>query len=128
MTGCSTQRTSARSRRSSCRISPRCPKRNARQLRAFVERGGGLVATYETSLYDEWGVKRKDFGLAELFGVTFKGRIEGPMQNSYLRLETDPATGKRHPLLAGLGGRAAHHQRRSPDRGRSHRGRSRIRR
>ena len=24
------------------------------------------------------------------------------MQNSYLRLETDPATGKRHPLLAGL--------------------------
>jgi hypothetical protein len=34
--------------------------------------------------------------------VTFKGRVEGPMQNSYLRLETDPATGKRHPLLAGL--------------------------
>jgi hypothetical protein len=34
--------------------------------------------------------------------VTFKGRIEGPMQNSYLRLEADPATGKRHPLLAGL--------------------------
>ena len=47
-------------------------------------------------------MKRKDFGLADLFGVTFKGRVEGPMQNSYLRLETDPATGKRHPLLAGL--------------------------
>lgn len=74
------------------------------QLRAFVERGGGLVATYETSLYDEWGVKRKDFGLAELFGVTFKGRAEGSRQNSYLRLETDPATGQRHPLLAGLEG------------------------
>src|SRR5262249_47687556 len=29
-------------------------------------------------------------------------RVEGPMQNSYLRLEPDPATGKRHPLLAGL--------------------------
>jgi hypothetical protein len=72
------------------------------QLRAFVERGGGLVATYETSLCDEWGVKRKDFGLADLLGVTFKGRIDGPMQNSYLRLETDPGTGKRHPLLAGL--------------------------
>ena len=48
------------------------------------------------------GRAREDFGLADLFGVTFRGRIEGPMQNSYLRLETDPATGKRHPLLAGL--------------------------
>jgi hypothetical protein len=72
------------------------------QLRAFAERGGGLIATYETSLYDEWGVKRRDFGLGDLFGVTFKGGIDGPMQNSYLRLETDPTTGKRHPLLAGL--------------------------
>ena len=72
------------------------------QLHAFVARGGGLIATYETSLYDEWGVKRKDFGLADLFGVTFKGRAEGPMQNSYLRLETDTAPGQRHPLLAGL--------------------------
>jgi hypothetical protein len=72
------------------------------QLRAFVESGGSLIATYETSLYDEWGVKRKDFGLGDLFGITFKGRIEGPMQNSYLRLETDPASGRRHPLLAGL--------------------------
>jgi hypothetical protein len=28
--------------------------------------------------------------------------VEGPVQNSYLRLERDPATGVRHPLLAGL--------------------------
>ncbi|HWV99561.1 MAG TPA: beta-galactosidase trimerization domain-containing protein [Candidatus Acidoferrum sp.] len=73
-----------------------------RQLGEFVDRGGGLVATFETSLYDEWGAPRKEFGLAGLFGVTYKGRIEGPMQNSYLQLETDPATGKRHALLAGL--------------------------
>jgi hypothetical protein len=70
------------------------------QIRRFVERGGGIVATHETSLYDEWGVKRKDFGLAELFGVSFAGRTEGPMRNAYLRLEHERAKG--HPLLAGL--------------------------
>ncbi len=71
------------------------------QLRDFVNRGGSVIATYETSLYDEWGVRRKDFGLSDLFGVSFKGTVNGPMQNSYLRLERD-ANGKRHPLLTGL--------------------------
>lgn len=70
------------------------------QLRAFVRNGGSLIATYETSRYDEWGVCRKDFGLADLFGVACKGRIEGPMQNSYLRLEHDAAP--HHPLFRGL--------------------------
>ncbi len=74
------------------------------QLRAFVDRGGSIVATHETSLYDQDGVKRHDFGLRDLFGVSFQGRIEEPMQNSYLRLESDPKTGRRHPLLAGLEG------------------------
>src|ERR1017187_280481 len=72
------------------------------QLGAFVERGGSLVATYETSLYNEWGVRREDFGLADLFGAHFDGAMDARMMNSYLRLETDPQTGKRHPILAGL--------------------------
>jgi hypothetical protein len=72
------------------------------QLRAFARQGGSVIATYQTSLYDEWGAPRKDFGLADLFSVSYKGRIEGPMQNSYLRLEASSATGRRHPLLAGL--------------------------
>jgi hypothetical protein len=69
------------------------------QIRAYVRRGGSLVATYETSLYDEWGVARKDFGLADLFGVSFRNRRQGPMENSYLRVETNAA---RHPILTGL--------------------------
>lgn len=76
--------------------------RQCAQLRAFVERGGSLVATYETSLYDERGVKRKDFGLADLFGVSFSGRVDGPMRNAYLRFEHEAAPG--HPFLAGFAG------------------------
>jgi hypothetical protein len=70
------------------------------QLRDFVASGGSLIATHETSLCDEWGVRRKNFGLAELFGVDFGGRIEARMQNAYLRLEHEAARG--HPLLRGL--------------------------
>jgi len=70
------------------------------QLREYVARGGSLVATYESSLYDEWGVKRDEFGLADLFGVSFKGEAKGPMHNAYLRLEHQTASG--HPLLKGL--------------------------
>jgi len=72
------------------------------QIRSYVKRGGSIVATHETSLYDEWGVPRKDFGLADLFGASFDGKVEPRMQNSYLTLEADPATGRRHPILAGL--------------------------
>ena len=57
------------------------------QLRAFVAKGGSIIATQETSLYDEHGVRRKNFALADLFGVDWAGKSEGPMHNSYIRLE-----------------------------------------
>jgi hypothetical protein len=72
-------------------------------IRAYVKRGGSVLATFATSLYDEIGRRRADFGLADVFGVSFDGRIQGPMQNSYLTLETDPASGRRHPVLDGFG-------------------------
>ncbi|HLK61136.1 MAG TPA: ThuA domain-containing protein [Chthonomonadaceae bacterium] len=45
----------------------------------FVRRGGGLVATMDASLCDEMGEPRKDFALAEVFGIHYKGvpKIEG---------------------------------------------------
>jgi len=72
------------------------------QLRKFVEDGGSILATFETSLYDESGIRRTDFGLADLFGVTFDKNVEGPMQNSYLRLKEDSATKHFHPVLKDL--------------------------
>ena len=70
------------------------------QLRAFVARGGGIVATSETSLADEAGNPRRDFGLGDLFGATWKGTVEGPMRNAYVTLEHGASPG--HPLFRGL--------------------------
>ena len=72
------------------------------QLRDFAKSGGSIVATYETSLYDENGKQRKDFGLNDLFGISYDQKVEGPMQNSYLRLKNDPVTNHFHPVLQGL--------------------------
>jgi hypothetical protein len=70
------------------------------QLRFFVKSGGSLIATYETSLYDEWGKRRTDFALGDVFGVRWTGKSESPMLNSYIRLEHEAFP--HHPLFAGL--------------------------
>jgi hypothetical protein len=63
-----------------------------------VERGGSIVATFETSLYDESGKKRSDFGVADLFGVSVAGKTESFVKNSYINIEHAP----RHPILQGF--------------------------
>jgi hypothetical protein len=50
-------------------------------IRAYVQRGGGLVATCETSLCDELGHSRGDFALKDLFGATYEGRPLVPLPN-----------------------------------------------
>ncbi|MFA5646190.1 MAG: beta-galactosidase trimerization domain-containing protein [Candidatus Ratteibacteria bacterium] len=58
-------------------------------LKSFVHRGGNLVATFDTSLYDEEGNCRKDFGLSDLFGLSFSGKEEhySPFDYCSLRKE-----------------------------------------
>ena len=43
-------------------------------IRKYVESGGGLVATEQTSMYDAWRRRRANFGLRDLFGVDATGR------------------------------------------------------
>ena len=67
-------------------------------IRAFVQKGGSVVAAFETSRYDELGRPRADFGLADLFGVTATGEARAPTNNLYLELAHD------HPLTVGYEG------------------------
>lgn len=69
-----------------------------RQIRAYAASGGSVLATYETSCYDEWGDRRTEPALADLFGVTMAGDVVGPTANSYMRLE------RAHPVVRGFEG------------------------
>jgi hypothetical protein len=79
----------------------------AEALTQHVSRGGALIATGETSLYDERGVRRNDFALADVLGVHTEGKrtgpgYGGPADHSYLRISPDMGSGERHPVLRGL--------------------------
>ena len=62
-------------------------------IRDFVNKGGGLLATGASSLYDEWGDSRRDFALADLFGAHAPGpefgRHAAQAVHSYLRLSPE---------------------------------------
>jgi type 1 glutamine amidotransferase len=49
--------------------------RQAEAIRQFVAAGGGLVASLDTSLCDEFGDARNDFALADVLGVHHAGFI-----------------------------------------------------
>lgn len=69
----------------------------AQRLRQYVRGGGNLLATFETSLYDETGIRRADFALADVFGVEHGGRIVGPTRWDFMK-----PSGAASPLLAGV--------------------------
>ena len=77
--------------------------RLVKTLRAYVASGGGLMATYESSLYDERGKARSDFALADLFGALYAGKTKtaGPSRIGFASA-SNPVTDD--ALLRGLMG------------------------
>jgi hypothetical protein len=68
-----------------------------RQLKAYVEAGGSLLATFETSMYTERNERRSEFGLADVFGIQKAGDVIGTNGNAfYARIE------RKHPILDGF--------------------------
>jgi hypothetical protein len=69
------------------------------QLRDYVDQGGSLLATFETSMFTDDNERRNDFGLADVFGIRLAGEMIGRVGNSnpYLaRIE------RQHPILDGF--------------------------
>jgi hypothetical protein len=72
-------------------------------VRRFAHGGGSVVATGETGLYTEDGDPRRDYALAELFGVR-GGKPQKPgrrgTQHTFLRIAA------KHPVVEGFDGTA----------------------
>jgi len=72
-------------------------------VRDWVAQGGSLLATAESSLFDEHCAPRRDFALSDVLGV----RVDEPVSNAAQEEDTKGPTyihpGRdRHPLLEGL--------------------------
>jgi len=70
-------------------------------LRDFVKKGGNLVASFETSLYNETGKRKNNFQLSKLFGVDFNKELFGPMNWDYIA----PVAKNNPPLLNNITGK-----------------------
>src|SRR5215813_1126132 len=68
------------------------------QIRDYAASGRSVFATFETSRYNEWGDKRNDLALADVFGASIAGEAIGPLGNSYMRIE------QQHPIISGFDG------------------------
>lgn len=68
-------------------------------VKGFVKDGGGLVASYLTSLYYENGYHRNGFALRDIFGCEFQSIIDDPW--TWIEVSGD------HPVLEGFESRFA---------------------
>jgi len=65
-------------------------------VRAFVAAGGGLIASYETGMYDDTGLRTEDDDLSAVFGVTYSGETLPFELDIYMLMSSA------HPLLADI--------------------------
>ena len=72
------------------------------QLSAYVHSGGSLMASFETSLYDENLKPRPDFALADLMGISKNGNAIGTNGNPYSARIENPDAAAPHPILKGF--------------------------
>ena len=68
------------------------------QLRQYVKRGGSLLATFETSLYDERGSRAQGLRPGRPVRRSYAGKVERDIKNAYMRIEAQT----QHPVLRGL--------------------------
>lgn len=69
-------------------------ERQVKAIDAFVRNGGGLVASLDTSLFDEFGNPRSNFALAEAFGADYRGIAPaGPVKDEPIDVNFAKAIG-----------------------------------
>lgn len=69
-------------------------ERQMQGIDAFVRNGGGLVASLDVSLFDEYGNPRENFGLAELLGLDYRGIAPAtPVKNDEIDVNFAKAIG-----------------------------------
>jgi len=61
-----------------------------------------LMASFETSLYDENLNRRSDFGLADVLGISKSGDAIGTNGNAYYARIANPTATPHHPILNGF--------------------------
>ncbi|HNY38817.1 MAG TPA: hypothetical protein PKJ41_00415 [Bryobacteraceae bacterium] len=77
-----------------------CPPVSVRAaIERFLENGGLLIATHETSLRDERGVRLPDFAWGDLLGVRFKGVSRFEEANYGLLGDELRGTAPRYPIF-----------------------------
>src|SRR5262249_19032971 len=77
-------------------------------IKSYVSRGGSVLATFASSLYDEAGAPREGLRPAGAIraggcGLSPAGQFKGPVQNPSPPPDTDPQTGRPHPTPDGMG-------------------------